>query len=94
MKNRKTVVHLVESNKVLNLRVVGAIIAEKIKTKGVLVSMKNTLEKNVRVTQEELLLELKAMMKDCFVGTITVENNELLFSLVNKQRFSIKVEEV
>lgn len=35
MKNRKTVVHLVESNKVLNLRVVGAMIAEKIKTKGV-----------------------------------------------------------
>lgn len=35
MKNRKTVVHLVESEKLLNLRVVGAMIAEKIKNGGV-----------------------------------------------------------
>lgn len=35
MKNRKTVVHLVESERVLNLRVVGALIAEKIKKQGV-----------------------------------------------------------
>ncbi len=34
MKNRKTVVHLVESKRVLNLRVIGATIAEKIKTNG------------------------------------------------------------
>jgi hypothetical protein len=35
MKNRKTVVHLVESEKVLNLRLVSAIIAEKIKNGGI-----------------------------------------------------------
>jgi hypothetical protein len=34
VKNRKTVVHLVESKKVLNLRVVGVMIAEKIKNGG------------------------------------------------------------
>lgn len=34
MKNRKTVVRLVESEKVLNLRVIGATIAEKIRNNG------------------------------------------------------------
>lgn len=34
MKNRKTVVRLVEKNEVLNLRVISTVIAEKIKTNG------------------------------------------------------------
>ena len=34
MKNRKTVVRLVERNEVLNLRVLSAIVAEKIKNGG------------------------------------------------------------
>ena len=37
MKNRKTVVHLVESKKVLNLRVIGAMVAEKIKKSTALI---------------------------------------------------------
>ena len=34
MKKRKTVVHLVEKNEVLNLRILGAALAEKIKNVG------------------------------------------------------------
>ena len=51
-------------------------------------------KENGKITEEELLEELREAIRDCFVGTTTKESDGLVLSLFGGQKFCISVKEL
>ncbi len=49
---------------------------------------------NTKIDEQDLLLDLKVLIKEYYCGTFTNDGQSLVLSFFNGQKFALKIEEI